>query len=159
MGVVALRESLRDSRDAVLAQFEAPAAEMGKSYGRGKWSVHEILVHLADCEAVFLWRVSRAIAEPGSPVAGFDQDAWAANLEYAKRPLASCREIFRAARSLIIEHLEWVDDGVLCAKGVCHSEAGWLTLGQLVERYANHTRHHLGQIAAARAGHPWRAAG
>ncbi len=104
MPLVAMRESLRNSRDAVLAQFDAPAADLAKSYGPGKWTVHQILLHLADGEAVLLWRVCRAIAESGSTVEGFDQDAWVARLDYANRPLAPYKELFIYAVMEIVSY-------------------------------------------------------
>ncbi len=155
MTLATSKKSLEESRDAVLAQYEAPAADFEKAYGPGKWTVHQILVHLADCEAVFLWRLYRTIAEPGSSVAGFDQDAWANKLQYSKRALGPCKDLFRAARNLVLEHLERVDDAALTGSAVQHSEAGRLTLGQLLDRYDQHTWHHLDQIKAARADKTW----
>src|SRR5579862_3162874 len=44
----------------------------------GKWSVRDILAHLADCEVVFAFRLRQALAEDYHVVQPFDQDRWAA---------------------------------------------------------------------------------
>jgi hypothetical protein len=41
-----------------------------------RWSIHEIIVHLADSEANSYIRCRRFIAEPGKQVFGYDQDVW-----------------------------------------------------------------------------------
>src|SRR5579871_6014441 len=43
----------------------------------GKWSIREILCHLADCEIVFAFRIRQTLAEPNHVVQPFDQDRWA----------------------------------------------------------------------------------
>src|SRR6202021_4198648 len=50
-----------------------------KSPAPGKWSPHEILCHLADCEIVFAFRLRQALAEDHHVIQPFDQELWAAN--------------------------------------------------------------------------------
>ena len=45
----------------------------------GKWSPHEILCHLADCELVFSFRIRQALAEDHHVIQPFDQEIWARN--------------------------------------------------------------------------------
>jgi hypothetical protein len=150
----ALIEALEQSRDAVLAHFEAPEAELGRAYGPGKWTARQILHHLADAEFVYLWRVCRAIAESGAPVAGFDQDAWAAALDYHHRPLDVSRSLFKSSRAMLL-HCVVTLSGDAWTRTVRHSEAGVIPLDRLVQGHAKHTAHHLEQIEAARAGREW----
>ncbi len=158
MNRIELVDSFTRSRDAVLEQFEAPANDLTKAYGAGKWSVREILVHLTDCEVVYLWRLCRGLAEPGSRIEGFDQDAWARELDYAARPLPICRDLFLAARNQLIYLLETHEDEAL-ERQFEHSEAGLMTVRKGISGFARHTEHHLEQISAARAGREWRPAG
>ena len=53
--------------------------------GPAEWSIHEVLVHLADSEANLYVRARRFIAEPGSKVLSFDNDLWAKALDYHKQ--------------------------------------------------------------------------
>jgi uncharacterized damage-inducible protein DinB len=147
-----LYQALADTATRVLEAFDAPEEELANTYSPGKWTARELLVHLADCEAVYLWRVSRAIAEPGSVVHGFDQDAWADRLDYAHRPLEPCKQLFEAARIQILDHADRIPEG---DPHILHSERGKIGARDLLAFIVWHTEHHLGQIAAARTGQPW----
>ena len=63
----------------------ASPAKLRKRPAPGKWSVAEILTHLADCEIVAGWRMRHILGSPGTPIQAFDQDAWAAAGHYEKR--------------------------------------------------------------------------
>lgn len=152
-----IRERLLKSAAEVQTMFEAPADVLAKSYGPGKWTIRQILVHLADSELVYLWRVFRATAESGARVEGFDQDQWAAKLNYETRSLDVARGLFTGCRNQVLEVLDRVSAAEL-QHTVEHSEAGPLTLQQLFEFMVNHVERHLDQIAAAREGRLWRAA-
>ena len=51
----------------------------------GKWSIRQIIAHLADSELVFAHRFRQVIAEENPTLVAFDQDAWARNLDYSRR--------------------------------------------------------------------------
>src|SRR5262252_109931 len=50
---------------------------LGASPAPGKWSIREILAHLADCEVVFAFRLRQTVAQEHHTMQPFDQDAWA----------------------------------------------------------------------------------
>ncbi len=43
----------------------------------GKWSIREILCHLADCEVVFAFRIRQTLSQSHHVIQPFDQDGWA----------------------------------------------------------------------------------
>src|SRR5580692_4527875 len=47
-----------------------------------RWSIHDIVIHLADSEASTYVRCRRIIAEPGSAILKFDGERWAKSLGY-----------------------------------------------------------------------------
>src|SRR6202158_6361542 len=47
----------------------------------GKWSIAEIVAHLADVEIVASWRMRAILGSNGTPIQPFDQDAWASVFE------------------------------------------------------------------------------
>jgi len=51
----------------------------------GKWSIAEILAHLADAELVVGFRLRLMLASNGTPIQAFDQDAWAETFSYNRR--------------------------------------------------------------------------
>src|ERR1700730_5561663 len=75
-----------------------PAAKLRKRPAPGKWSVAEILAHLADDEIVIGWRLRQILGAPGTPIQGFDQDAWAIACHYEKLDARKSLELFQALR-------------------------------------------------------------
>ena len=64
----------------------------------GKWSIAEILAHLADTELAGGWRMRMILTQNGTPVQAFDQDAWVAAGRYGQRDPRKCLEQFRVVR-------------------------------------------------------------
>src|SRR5690349_18689164 len=75
-----------------------PAARLRKRPAPDKWSVNEILAHLADAEIVGSFRMRLILGAPGTPVAAFDQDSWVTSGHYAKRDPRKSLEQFRILR-------------------------------------------------------------
>src|SRR5689334_21154169 len=48
-----------------------------QSLAPGKWSVREIVSHLADCEITFAFRLRQTVGEQNHVIQPFDQEAWA----------------------------------------------------------------------------------
>jgi uncharacterized damage-inducible protein DinB len=147
-------KDLEADRERLAKHFAAPAAELGKSYGADKWTVRQILAHVADCEFINLWRFLRAVAEPGSTVESFEENDWAKRLDYATRPADVSRDIFLASRNMLIHHVKTMPEDRL-ATSCKHPQKGELEGWRWARLTAGHCEHHLGQIEAARAGKPW----
>src|SRR6202158_6510750 len=64
----------------------------------GKWSIGEILAHLADAELVIGYRLRLILAANGTAIQAFDQDAWANTFNYSRRDPKISLETFRALR-------------------------------------------------------------
>src|SRR5258708_19677038 len=62
-----------------------PASKLRKRPAADKWSVSEILAHLADTELVGGFRMRLILGAPGTPVVAFDQDSWGVSGHYEKR--------------------------------------------------------------------------
>lgn len=143
----ALDRRLRELRDATLPLFDLPERQLGRRYRRGGWTAREVLVHIADCETVYLDRIRRIIAQDKPLLTAFDQDGWADRLGYAGRDLGVAQSLFVAARSSIIELLD-AHRAEADRVGI-HTEVGVVTLGQIAEKVANHNQHHLAQVRQA----------
>jgi hypothetical protein len=74
-------------------------AKLRKRPAPDKWSVVEILAHLADTEIVGGFRVRMILGAPGTPIAGFSQDAWVTSGHYGKRDPRKSVEQFRVVWS------------------------------------------------------------
>jgi DinB superfamily len=121
------------------------AAKLRKRPVPDKWSVAEILAHLADVEIVIGWRVRSILGAPGTPIQAFDQDAWVEAGHYAKRnPRESLAQI-RAARAANLSLYKSLSPEQWQHYGM-HSERGKETVEQIVRMIAGHDLNHLQQI-------------
>ncbi|PYS78363.1 MAG: hypothetical protein DMF70_14895 [Acidobacteria bacterium] len=65
----------------------------------GKWSAAEIVHHLADSETTSALRLRRLLVEDHPLIQGYDQEAFAARLNYNNRDMAPALEAFRSGRA------------------------------------------------------------
>jgi hypothetical protein len=77
-----------------------------------EWSVHEILVHLADSESNAALRARKLIVEPGGTLMGYDQDKWTLELDYHEQSYEDSLEIVRLVRKTTYELLKKQPDEV-----------------------------------------------
>jgi uncharacterized damage-inducible protein DinB len=128
-----LNESLISLGEARANQSPAP----------GKWSVREILCHLADCEIVFAYRLRQTLAEPHHVIQPFDQDTWAQT--YAAYDSQSALAVFTAVRNYNVQLIASLTPNAL-VKPVTHPERGALTFVTIVETMGGHDLNHIAQI-------------
>ena len=115
----------------------------------GKWSIRQIIAHLADSELVGAHRMRQVIAEDNPTLIAFDQDAWTRNLDYARRKPKQSLETFRRIRAENYELLKELPASAFERTGN-HSENGAMTLLRLLEVYAQHAESHARQMVEIR---------
>jgi hypothetical protein len=118
----------------------------------GKWSIREIVNHLADTEAV-MWCRSRWIAFEEKPtLVPFDQEKWAAGRTREKEPLTETLERFRLLRRSQLRLFRALPKKAFDRSGF-HPERGVVTLREQLETLAGHDLNHLQQIQRLAAQH------
>ena len=157
--VAALMAAL-GSRDPVEVLDEMPGAlsravqglspgQQGTPERAGKWSVRQVVAHLADSELVGAYRFRMILAHERPALPGYDQDLWADRLRYADSDIDRALGDFatlragnlRLVRAATPEDLE---------RSMRHSERGEERLSQLIRMHAGHDIVHLRQIARIR---------
>lgn len=140
----------RDGYTAVMEVLQKiTPEELEARPGPGKWSVREIVHHLADSEMSAAVRLRALLAEDRPTIQGSDQDEYARKLHY-DRPHESALELFRWSREATAELLErmqpadWLREGTH-TNGAPFGVERWLTI------YAGHAHKHARQISDARA--------
>jgi uncharacterized damage-inducible protein DinB len=118
---------------------------LNRSPAPGKWSIREILCHLADCELVFGFRLRQTVAEASHVIQPFDQEAW--QTPYGSLSAQDALAAFTAARRWNLLFADAVLPGAL-PKPVIHPERGPMTFGTIIETMAGHDLNHLAQIQA-----------
>ena len=126
-----------------------PAQELRQPEAPGKWSMHDVVAHIADSEVVFGWRLRVVIAQDRPPITGFDQDAWNARVcgaypdtRSAIQQIAVLREGHLALLRSLGEE-QWQREGI-------HVERGPESVRLMSKLYAGHDMVHLRQLARIR---------
>lgn len=122
-----------------------PRARLTRRPAPKKWSVAEILAHLADDEIVGGFRMRLIVAAPGTPIQGFDQDRWAETGRYAKLDPKKSLDLFRAVREANIAFYKSLTPAQRKRHGV-HSERGTESVEFYFQLIAGHDLNHLRQI-------------
>jgi hypothetical protein len=116
----------------------------------GKWSSLEVVCHLADFEIVYVDRLAAVIAEDGPTLPGRDEQKFAARLAYHERDLEEQLRVIEGLRGHMTRVLRTLKDADLARVGN-HTEAGPLSLEQLLGRATGHVQHHVKFIHEKRA--------
>jgi hypothetical protein len=121
------------------------ANDLRRQSSPDRWSIAQIVAHLADSEIVFAYRVRMILSASGTAIQAYDQDAWSraqhAEASDAHRSLA----LFTAIRESMLPLLRGLADAELERYGI-HAERGKESVRHLLALYAGHDRNHLAQI-------------
>jgi hypothetical protein len=123
--------------------MRADAAKLARQPAPGKWSVREILSHLADCEIVFGFRLRQAAAENNPTIQPFDQDKWAPT--YSKMHATQALSTFSALRDWNVAFIRAAGPSALSRK-TTHPERGEMTFQTVLETMGGHDINHLQQV-------------
>src|SRR5574341_699148 len=118
----------------------------------GKWSIQEIISHLADTEMVMGCRARWIAFEDHPTLVPFDQEKWAAGRAREKEPLAETLERFRVMRRSQLRLFRRASKTDFRRTGF-HPERGEVTLQVQLETLAGHDLNHLAQIQRLAAQH------
>jgi len=142
-----LRQTPQVLRDAIAA---LGGDDLRTPEAAGKWSINEVLQHLADSDLVFGWRIRLVLSQDRPVIAGYDQDRWAGCLRYADGDPVEAVERFSVLRRSNVRLLERASGDDLRRVGL-HSERGEESLERIISLYAGHDLLHLRQIDRIRA--------
>ena len=118
-------------------------AELNRIPAPGKWSVREVICHLADCEIVFAFRIRQALAEDNHIIQPFDQGLWGG--AYAAYSAKQALATFTTVRQWNLSLVKTLPEAAF-ERPLSHPERGPMILRTVIETLGGHDRNHLGQI-------------
>lgn len=124
---------------------DIPESKLQKRPGPDKWSVTELLAHLADAEIGCSWRYRQIVEHNGCALTPYDEQLWSSLGSYSSRPSADALQLFRLLRESNLRLFEkltpeqWQNYGV-------HAERGQMTVHDLMQQIAGHDLNHMEQI-------------
>ncbi len=148
--------------DPFLALFEAPQRlrkllkgltekQLSRAPAPGKWSIKQIVAHLADGEVILGSRYRLVAAHDRPAIPGYDQDLFVEKLGVANATTEELLSDFEMARAVNLGLLVRLDDESLDRVGI-HSERGEESIWTMMTLYAGHDRIHLSQVETIRTG-------
>ena len=139
-------ESYGTAYDQLLAALPQFPRDMWQyRAGPDSWTIHEIIVHIADSEANSYARCRRFIAEPGSTVMAYDEMAWARRLNYHAQSPEAAIGLFKLLRAASYELIKTVPEEVW-ANTIIHPESGVMTMDDWLDVYDRHVPEHIVQM-------------
>jgi len=118
--------------------------QLNFSYSKNKWTIKDILVHLADCERVIIYRAMRIGRGDKTELPGFDENIFASNADAGKREIKDIIKELSAVRLASLVFIESLNDESLDRTGTANGYP--LSTRLLVNHIYGHQRHHLNII-------------
>ena len=135
--LVLLRDQLAET-EALLRQFTGPRAD--HRYAPGKWSVKEVVGHLADAERIFAYRALRFARGDRTPLPGFDENEFVRGSNFAARALPEIAGELRSVRMATITLFAGLSEDALLRRGRANdAEVSVRAIAWII---AGHERHH-----------------
>jgi hypothetical protein len=144
-------------RAGLIAQYAAGPRRLSEAYARvpgearewrpapGEWSAHEVVVHCADSETQAASRIRMLVTEKDPVIQGYDEAAWARDLDYHAHPVELALEVVRAVRAHTVVLLQRLPPEAWTKTGH-HTESGRYTADDWLRIYADHLENHARQI-------------
>jgi hypothetical protein len=126
-----------------------PLPQLTEPEAPGKWSIRDVLRHLADSEIVWACRLRLVVAQNRPPLVGYDQDLWAERLEYGRSDARDAFDDFRILRRSNLRIIEQLSAEDLKRVGV-HAERGEQRLEEMIRLQAGHDLLHILQLERIR---------
>lgn len=140
--------SYGEAHQKLVGALESYPREMWKYRpAADQWSIHEIIVHIADSEANSYIRCRRFLAEPGEDLMAYDQNQWASQLNYHDQSPEDALELFRLLRKKSFDLVKDAPDEVWTDE-CFHPELGTTTLKDWLDTYERHIPEHVEQMQA-----------
>jgi hypothetical protein len=140
--LVALLTSQQTSTAKFLAGLNETQA--AHRYAPGKWSLREVIGHLADSERIFAYRLLRVARGDSTPLPGFDENIYVPGGDFERRSLASVAAEFASIRGATVTLLEGITPEALARMGTASGRP--VSARALAFIIAGHEKHHLGVI-------------
>ena len=137
----------------VLALHGIAEADLNRPEREGKWSVADVISHLADLELVYAVRIRTILAGAAgeTPLPVLAQDQWVERV-HRRESLSELLEQFSFHRRMNLTLLERLSEEELSRSGV-HPDYGTITIRDAFGRIERHDDKHFAQIERIKTTH------
>lgn len=142
-----IAQILRNQLEETTAVLSAIPAQLGDyRYAPGKWSIKQVISHLADNERIMSYRMLRIARGDQTPLPGYDQNAYMATVDFAANSLQDMIDDFAAARKATLSLIALLPiEGWVRTGSANNSPLSARALAYII---AGHVTHHMNGIKA-----------
>lgn len=135
--LVLLRDQLAET-ETLLREFRGDRGD--HRYAPGKWSVKEVVGHMADTERIFAYRALRFARGDRTPLPGYEQDDFVRGGNFSARALPEMAGELRSVRMASITLFAGLSEEALLRRGPANNVE--FSVRALAWIIAGHERHH-----------------
>ncbi len=135
----ALLEAQATELDVLLAGLDE--AKALHRYALGKWSIKEMVGHLADAERIMTYRLLRIARGDATPLAGFEEDDYVKTAAFDRRTLVDLRGEFQAVRQATLALIRSLDAEAFARRGTANQNP--VSAAAIAHILFGHTAHHM----------------
>ncbi len=135
----ALLEAQATELDVLLAVLDESKAL--HRYAPGKWSIKEMVGHLADAERIMAYRLLRIARGDATPLAGFEEDDYVKIAAFDQRTLVNLRAEFQAVRQATLALIRSLDAEAFARRGIASQNP--VSAAAIAHILFGHTAHHM----------------
>lgn len=135
-------QAVLDQRKELEALYAIPEEKGDYAYAEGKWTVKQVLLHMADAERIFAYRALRFGRNDATNLPGFEENDYALTCHAAERTVKDIVDELLAIRTsteLLYRHFteeDWQRRGLANTYDITVNAIGFITAGHVI--------HHLG---------------
>ena len=118
-----------------------PEDQANHAYAAGKWTVKELIGHVADAERVFSYRLTRIARGDKTPLSGFDENAWAKAAPHGRRKMTEVVDEMIAVRRATLMLVDSLDESTVSNVGLANNNS--VSARAICWIMAGHSQHHF----------------
>lgn len=136
-----LVQLLEENLQKTIALFEGISEEDSlHRYAKGKWSIKEVLGHIADTERIMSYRLLRVARGDQTPLAGFDENDYVQAAQSNNLSLKTILEDFKVVRKATISLIKNLPENTWANIG--NANGTEITTRAIAYIIAGHQMHH-----------------
>ncbi len=128
--------------------------QLDTPYRQEGWSTRQIVHHLADSHMNAFIRFKLGMTEDNPTIRAYDERTWATTVDARLAPVGLSLSIIEGVHARWVRLLDSFDEAAF-GRMIVHPESGPMSLGDLLQLYAWHGRHHTVQVTRLRERRGW----
>jgi uncharacterized damage-inducible protein DinB len=135
-------QALKEQSEELITIVSALPEEKGLyRYAENKWSIKQLLVHMIDTERIMSYRAMCISRRENQPLPGYDENSYAASMDFNKRSFESVLAEYKGLRQANIALFSSLDENSLNRTGIANGKS--ISVKTIIALLTGHEAHHI----------------